>query len=154
MKYKRGHHYFISSTKSGKILAQYGEKNEVIKFSETWIRESPYYDPQDPIIIEQVFVDWGDFKTTKKIIKEYRIMKKKKNSVGFHDMEGNHLSIHWNPTYNRFSVGITDSCGRGTNSIEMGYEDLRSLFKESEEIMIQNTDIIKEKKFPKQNTED
>ena len=73
--------------------------------------------------------------------------KKKKNSVGFHDLEGNHLSIHWNPTYNRFTVGITDSCGRGTISIEMGYEDLRSLFKESEEIMIQNTDIIKEKKF-------
>jgi hypothetical protein len=36
-----------------------------------WIRESPYYDPQDPIIIEQVFVDWDNFKTTKKIIKEY-----------------------------------------------------------------------------------
>lgn len=71
MKYKRGHHYFISSTKSGKILAQYGEKNEVIKFSEMWIKESPHYDPQDPIIIEQVFVDWDNFKTTKKIIKEY-----------------------------------------------------------------------------------
>ena len=81
-------------------------------------------------------------------------MKKKKNSVSFHDLEGTQLSIHWNPTYNRFSVGITDSAGRGTNSIEMGYEDLRSLFKESEEIMIQNTNIIKEKKFPKPNTED
>jgi len=81
-------------------------------------------------------------------------MKKKKNSVGFHDLEGNHLSIHWNPTYNRFTVGITDSCGKGTISIEMGYEDLRSLFKESEEIMIQNTDIIKENNFPKPNTED
>ncbi len=79
---------------------------------------------------------------------------KKKNSVNFHDMEGNHLSIHWSPTYNRFSVGITDSCGMRTNSIEMGYDDLRSLFKESEEIMIQNTDIIKEKKFPKPNMED
>ena len=71
MKIKRGHHYFISSTKSGKILHQYGEKCEVIKFSEMWIRESPYYDPQDPIIIEQVIVDWDNFKTTKKIIKEY-----------------------------------------------------------------------------------
>lgn len=81
-------------------------------------------------------------------------MKKKKNSVSFHDLEGTQLSIHWDSTYNRFSVGITDSCGKGTISIEMGYEDLRSLFKESEEIMIQNTDIIKEKKFQKPNTED
>lgn len=79
---------------------------------------------------------------------------KKNSSIGFHDLEGNHLSIHWIPTYKRFSIGITDSCGKGTNSIEMGYEDLRSLFKESEEIMIQNTDIIKEKNFPKPNTED
>lgn len=68
---KRGHHYFISSTKSGKILAQYGEKDEVLKFTETWIRESPYYDPNDPIIIEKVLVDWDNFGTTKKIIKEY-----------------------------------------------------------------------------------
>jgi hypothetical protein len=71
MKYKRGHHYFISSTKSGKILAQSGEKCDVEKFSETWIRESPYYDPGDPIIIEKVTVDWDNFKTSKKIIKEY-----------------------------------------------------------------------------------
>lgn len=68
---KRGHHYFISSTKSGKILAQSGEKCDVEKFSETWIRESPYYDPGDPIIIEKVTVDWDSFKTSKKIIKEY-----------------------------------------------------------------------------------
>jgi len=76
---KRGHHYFISSTKSGKILAQSGEKGDVEKFSETWIRESmltwiresPYYDPGDPIIIEKVTVDWDGFKTSKKIIKEY-----------------------------------------------------------------------------------
>ena len=82
-------------------------------------------------------------------------MRKKKNtSVGFYDLEGTHLSIHWNPTYKRFSIGITDSRGGTTNSIEMGYEDLRSLFKESEEIMIQNTDIIKERNFPKPNTED
>lgn len=65
------HHYFISSTKSGKILAQHGEEREVIKFSEMWIRESPYYDPGDPIIIEKVVVDTDGFKTTKKIIKEY-----------------------------------------------------------------------------------
>ena len=71
MKNKRGHHYFISSTKSGKILAQSGEKGDVEKFSETWIRESPYYDPDDPIIIEKVTVDWDTFKTSKKIIKEY-----------------------------------------------------------------------------------
>jgi len=71
MNHKRGHHYFISSTKSGKILAQSGEKDDVEKFSETWIRESPYYDPGDPIIIEKVTVDWDGFKTTKKIIKEY-----------------------------------------------------------------------------------
>lgn len=79
---------------------------------------------------------------------------KKKNSVSFYDLEGTHLSIHWNPTYNRFSVGITDSCGKGTISIEMAYEDLRSLFKESEEIMIENTDIIKKENFSKPNTED
>jgi hypothetical protein len=71
MKNKRRYHYFISSTKSGKILAQSGEKGDVEKFSETWIRESPYYDPCDPIIIEKVVVHWDDFKTAKKIIKEY-----------------------------------------------------------------------------------
>jgi hypothetical protein len=48
---------------------------EVIKFSEMWMRESPYYDPADPIIIEQVFVDWDNFKTTKKIIKEMNFLK-------------------------------------------------------------------------------
>jgi hypothetical protein len=81
--------------------------------------------------------------------------KKKNTSAGFHDMEGNHLSIHWNPTYKRFSIGITDSCGRGTNSIVIGYEDLRSIFKEAENIMIQNTDLIMdEKSFPKPNVED
>jgi len=69
---KRGHHYFISSTKSGKILAQYGEKDEVIKFSEMWIRESPYYNPDDPIIIEKVTVDWDSpSQKTRQIIKEY-----------------------------------------------------------------------------------
>jgi hypothetical protein len=46
--------------------------------------------------------------------------KKKNTSAGFHDLEGNHLSIHWNPTYKRFSIGITDPWGSGTNSIELG----------------------------------
>lgn len=82
-------------------------------------------------------------------------MKKKKNtSIGFHDLEGNHLSIHWIPTYKRFSIGITDSCGNVTNSIEMGYEDLRSLFKESEEIFFQHEGLTDERSFPKPNTED
>ena len=80
--------------------------------------------------------------------------KKKNTSVGFHDLEGNHLSIHWNPTYKRFSIGNTDSCGSGTNLIEMGYEDLRSLFKESEEIFFQHEGLTDERSFPKPNAED
>jgi hypothetical protein len=37
----------------------------------------------------------------------------------------------------------------------MGYEDLRSIFKEAENIMFQNTDLIMdEKSFPKPNVED
>ena len=80
--------------------------------------------------------------------------KKKNTSVGFHDLEGNHLSIHWNPTYKRFSIGITDSCGSGTNLIERGYEDLRSLFKESEEIFFQHEGLTDERSFPKPNAED
>jgi hypothetical protein len=82
-------------------------------------------------------------------------MKKGLNTTaGFYDLEGNHLSIHWNPIYKRFSIGITDPWGSGTNSIELGYEDLRSIFKEAENIMIQNTDlIVNEKSFPKPNVE-
>ena len=80
--------------------------------------------------------------------------KKKNTSVGFHDLEGNHLSIHWNPTYKRFSIGITDSCGSGTNLIEMGYEDLRSLFKESEVIFFQHEGLTDDRSFPKPNAED
>jgi len=79
--------------------------------------------------------------------------KKKNTSAGFYDLEGNHLSIHWNPTYKRFSIGITDPWGSGTNSIELGYEDLRSLFKESEEIFFQHEGLTDERSFPKPNPE-
>lgn len=81
-------------------------------------------------------------------------MRKKKNtSVGFYDLEGTHLSIHWNPTYKRFSIGITDSRGGTTNSIEMGYEEFRSLFKESEEIFFQH-EGVDDPHMDKPNTED
>jgi len=36
----------------------------------------------------------------------------------------------------------------------MGYEDLRSLFKESEEIFFQHEGLTDERSFPKPNTED
>lgn len=81
--------------------------------------------------------------------------KKKSTSVTFNDLEGNHLSIHWNNEFKRFSVGITDAYGNRTNSIEMGYEDLRSLFKESEEIFFQHLgEQGLERNFPKPNVEE
>ena len=70
-KIETGNYYFISSTKSGKVIAQHGKECEIIKFSEMWIRESPYYDINDPIIIEKITVDPDGFKITKNIIKEY-----------------------------------------------------------------------------------
>jgi hypothetical protein len=82
-------------------------------------------------------------------------MKKKNLSTEFQDLEGTQFSITFNPHWNKFNIGITDSCGGGTNSIVIGYEDLRSIFKEAENIMIQNTDLIMdEKSFPKPNVED
>ena len=82
-------------------------------------------------------------------------MKKKNLSTEFQDPEGTQFSIAFNPRWNKFNISVTDSCGRGTNSIVMGYEDLRSIFKEAENIMIQNTDlIVNEKSFPKPNVED
>ena len=81
-------------------------------------------------------------------------MKKKKLSTEFQDDEGTQFSITFNPQWNKFNISVTDSCGRGTNSIEIGYEDLRSIFKEAENIMLQNTDIIvDERSFPKPNVE-
>ena len=82
-------------------------------------------------------------------------MKKKNLSTEFQDPEGTQFSITFNPHWNNFNISVTDSCGRGTNSIVMGYEDLRSIFKEAENIMFQNTDLIMdEKSFPKPNVED
>jgi hypothetical protein len=82
-------------------------------------------------------------------------MPKKKLSVEFNDLEGTNFSITYMPKFNQFSVSITDSCGRSTNSISMGYEDLRSLFKEVENIVFQTTDLVRdERSFPKPNTED
>jgi len=82
-------------------------------------------------------------------------MKKKNLSTEFQDLEGTQLSITFSPYWNKFNISVTDSCGKGTNSIEIGYEDLRSIFKEAENIMFQNTDLIMdEKSFPKPNVED
>jgi len=75
--------------------------------------------------------------------------------VDFQDPEGTNFSITFNPHWNNFNISVTDSCGRGNNSIVIGYEDLRSIFKEAENIMIQNTDlIVDENSFPKPNVED
>jgi len=84
------------------------------------------------------------------------VPKKPQNlSTEFQDPEGTQFSITFNPYWNKFNISVTDSCGRGTNSIVIGYEDLRSIFKEAENIMIQNTDLIMdEKSFPKPNVED
>jgi len=82
-------------------------------------------------------------------------VKKKKLSTEFQDTEGTQFSITFNPHWNNFNISVTDSYGRGTNSIVMGYEDLRSIFKEAENIMFQNTDLIAdERSFPKPNVED
>ena len=82
-------------------------------------------------------------------------MSKNKLSVEFNDLEGTNFSITYMPKFNQFSVSITDSCGRSTNSISMSYEDLRSLFKEAENIVFQTTDLVRdERSFPKPNTED
>jgi len=85
-------------------------------------------------------------------------MRKKKMgfySTNFQDSEENNISIHYSPEYKQFSVSITDGHGERTNSIEMGYEDLRSLFKEAENIFFQHEGLIDdERSFPKPNTED
>jgi len=82
-------------------------------------------------------------------------VKKKNLSTDFQDPEGTQFSITFNPHWNNFNISVTDSCGRETNSIVMGYEDLRSIFKEAENIMFQNTDLIMdERSFPKPNVED
>lgn len=82
-------------------------------------------------------------------------MPKNKLSVEFNNLEGTNFSIHYMPKFNQFSVSITDSCGRSTNSISMSYEDLRSLFKEAENIVFQTMDLVRdERSFPKPTTED
>ena len=83
------------------------------------------------------------------------VPKKPQNlGVDFQDPEGTQFSITFNPHWNNFNISVTDSCGRGTNSIVIGYEDLRSIFKEAENIMFQNTDLIMdEKSFTKPNVE-
>lgn len=68
---KREYHYFTSFTKSGKYLAQSGEKKEVIRFIKTWIEESPYYDPKDTIFVEEITLDENGMISKSKIIKEY-----------------------------------------------------------------------------------
>ena len=82
-------------------------------------------------------------------------MKKKKNlSTEFQDPEGTQFSITFNPHWNKFNISVTDSCGRGTNSIVIGYEDLRSIFKEAENIWFHNNpDELDERSFPKPNPE-
>ena len=79
-------------------------------------------------------------------------MSKNKLSVEFNDLEGTNFSITYTPKFNQFSVSITDSCGRSTNSISMSYEDLRSLLKEAENIVFQTMDLVRdERSFPKPN---
>ena len=55
MKFK-DYSYFISETRSGKVLSQSEKKKDVINFSRTWIEESPYYDSSDPIVIKEALV--------------------------------------------------------------------------------------------------
>ena len=77
-------------------------------------------------------------------------MSNNKNSVEFNDLEGANFSITYMPKFNQFSVSITDSCGRSTNSISIGYEDLRSIFKEAENMFFKNMDIVRdERSIPK-----
>ena len=79
-------------------------------------------------------------------------MKNKKRSAEFQDLEGTQFSISFNPHWNKFNISITDSFGRGTNSIVIGYEDLRSIFKEAENIWYRNNpDSLNESGFSKPN---
>lgn len=64
-----------------------------------------------------------------------------RNTISFQDSEDNSISIDYSPQYRNFSVSITDGHGERTNTIEMGYEDLRSLFKESEKIFLWYTEV-------------
>ena len=61
----------------------------------------------------------------------------KKTSAEFTDSEGTNLSVHWNNEYKYFVISITDSVGKCTNSIDVNYKDLQSLFEESKKLMIQ-----------------
>ncbi len=44
--------YFTSSTKSGKLIGALGDKKDIIRVTDIFVKESPYYDLEDPIIIE------------------------------------------------------------------------------------------------------
>ena len=63
--------YFTCSTRSGKILSRSGEKGDALGFANLWIKESPYYDPQDPLIIEEVVLGEDGNAVEKKIVKEF-----------------------------------------------------------------------------------
>jgi len=81
-----------------------------------------------------------------------RTVKNKKWGAEFQDLEGTQFSISFNSHWNKFNISITDSCGRGTNSIVVGYEDLRSIFKEAENIWYRNNpDSLDESGFSKPN---
>jgi len=55
MKQPHKYSYFTSSTKSGKLIGALGDKKDIIRVTDIFVKESPYYDLEDPIIIEEVF---------------------------------------------------------------------------------------------------
>lgn len=63
--------YYQCLTRSGKLLSRSGEKGDAVSFARIWMGESPYYDPADPLLIEQVFLGDDGTISHRKIIKEY-----------------------------------------------------------------------------------
>lgn len=50
-------YHYRSITKSGKIIGVLGELDDLIRITDILVKESPWYDPNDPIIIEKVTYD-------------------------------------------------------------------------------------------------
>lgn len=67
----RSYTYFVLSTRSGKVLAR-GPKKTCNDFAKIWITGSPFYDPQDPLILEEESYAGDDGRLiTRKIVKEF-----------------------------------------------------------------------------------
>lgn len=65
------------------------------------------------------------------------------NVIDYQDSEETRLGIQYHSEYRNFSISITDSYGRATNSIEVPEEEFLNFIKKCEKVFFQNVDIVK-----------